>query len=705
MGPQQPFRGPSVYTRRNDFLLTAAGLLRPKCVVPSNCLNPDLSSGRRRLLTVAVIALLVTLFLELTFTLRRETQTWDEACHIFAGYNYWTSANFGDNPEHPPLVKLLAAVPLLRLPLHVPAHAGVFSKEEDFLTSEKFVFGNDAETILFRTRMAAALLTLLLAILIFVAGKEMFGEIPALVALTLFVFEPNMLAHGAVVTTDMGMACFLLATVYAFYRYVKAPSMGRVAVVGIAAGLALATKHSAILIFPILGLLSVYELVRRRASDAESRGKQAARLFVAICAIGIVSVAILWSFYGFHFQPKPGMNADARVTEYVTRLKNPVQSTMILAASHLHLLPQSYLFGLADVGITAEFSHSYLLGKIYPHGRWFYFPVAFSIKTSLGLLLLLALAAFAFWRSRVREWRELVFLLVPAVFYFLIAVASSMNIGIRHILPVYPFLMLLAGWGAWQLIKTQRRWVYVIILLLIWNVVSSLRTYPVYIAYSNELWGGPSQTYRYLSDSNVDWGQQLKTTKKYLDSRHIQNCWFAYFGAVVIDPSYYGVNCKPLTTIASVWLQPSIDVPASIDGPVLISAGVLSGYEFGPGELNPYDQFQHIRPTAVIEHGIFVFDGHFDIPLASALNHVTRSQLASRANRLDEALSEAQTAVAIAPRCVQAQAELGDVLARFEKRDESRRAFQTAWDAAQSTYPEFRSTWTLAQIKAGLQSR
>jgi len=200
----------------------------------------------------------------------------------------------------------------------------------------------------------------------------------------------------------------------------------------------------------------------------------------------------------------------------------------------------------------------------------------------------------------------------------------------------------------------------------------------------------------------VDWGQQLKSTKKYLDSRHVTNCWFAYFAAVVVEPSYYGVPCKPLTTIASVWLQPSIDVPASIDGPVLISAGVLSGYEFGPGELNPYDQFQHIRPSAVIEHGVFVFDGHFDIPLASALNHVTRAQLAANANHMDEALTEAQTAVALSSKSVQAQAELGDLLQRLHRNEESRRAYQIAQESAQNVLPEFRSTWTLAQIKAGL---
>jgi tetratricopeptide (TPR) repeat protein len=226
----------------------------------------------------------------------------------------------------------------------------------------------------------------------------------------------------------------------------------------------------------------------------------------------------------------------------------------------------------------------------------------------------------------------------------------------------------------------------------------------VYLAYSNELWGGPSQTYRYLTDSNADWGQQLKAVKKYLESRHTQDCWFAYFAAVVVDPTYYGVNCKPLTTIASVWLQPKIDIPASIDGPVLISAGVLSGYEFGPGQLNPYAQFQQLRPTAVIEDGVFVFDGHFEIPLAAALNHTTRAQLAVRANNLQDALSEAQAAAALAPHSLQAQAELGDVLRRLGRTEESRAAFQKALTSAETIGPEFQRGW-VPGLKVAVEGR
>jgi 4-amino-4-deoxy-L-arabinose transferase-like glycosyltransferase len=654
------------------------------------------ASARKRLSTGAVVFLLFILALELSLSIRRETQTWDEACHIFAGYSYWTRGDFAINPEHPPLVKLLAALPLLSMPLKVPPREKLFSKEEDFISARQFVYSNDAERIMFRTRMTAALFTLALALLVFLAAQEVFGFLPALLALTLFVFEPNVLAHGSLVTTDMALSCLLFATVYAFYRYLKMPSGSRLILVGVAAGLSLAAKHSGILVFPILIFLAIYELWHKSSPppiSGTSRSINTPRLAGALGAIALMAVFILWASYGFHVRPRPGVDAEARVSDYAARLNSPLQKKLITQFAHWRLLPESYLYGLADVGITAGFSHTYLFGKIYPHGQWFYFPAAFLIKTTITLMMFLLLLPFAIVLRGAKHRRELWFMTIPPAIYFAVAISSGMNIGVRHILPIYPFLVVLAGWAAAQFIRHRRRWAWMVAVIMAFGVVSSLRAFPTYIAYSNELWGGPANTYKYLSDSNVDWGQQLKSVKTYLDQRHVKNCWFAYFGEVVIDPHYYGIPCKPLTTISTVWLQPSIDVPVSIDGPVLISAGVLSGYEFGPGALNPYDQFQRISPTAVIEHGVFVFDGHFAIPLASALNHVTQAQLLDQGGHLVEALAEAQISVALSPDSVQTQTELGTILAKLNRPDDARQAFQQALTQATTVHPEMQSGW------------
>jgi hypothetical protein len=647
-----------------------------------------------------VVALVLVLGIQLALTVRQESQTWDEADHIFAGYMSWKRADFGLNPEHPPLVKLLATVPLLPMPLKVPELQKRDFKIEAFLDGKDFLYRNDADGILLRTRMAAATLTLLLAVLVFAATREMFGAGAAFVALTLLVFEPNLLAHGALVTTDAGISCFMFATVYAFYRYVKAPSLWRLLVVGLSAGLALATKHSGIFIFPILFLLAVCEVVRQRLAarrnteaatgeTAAGSGKRALRLAASLVAVTVVALAVLWAFYGFRYQARPaGWQLNPPLAVYAGWLK-PHEAWAVSTMARWHVLPESCLYGLADVRLTANFYTSYLLGRIYPHGVWFYFPVAFLIKSTLAFLALFLLAVVAVATRRLNRWREVLFLTVPPAFYLLVSMSAGMNIGVRHILPLYVFISALAGGGAWAFMSRNRKWAYAVAALLVFHAASSALTFPHYIAYSNELWGGPSNTYRLLSDSNADWGEQLKWTKKYLDERGVKDCWFVYFGEGVAEPSYYGIPCKPLPTLDSLWLDERIEVPASIDGTVLISASDLSGFEFGPGPLNPYEQFKRLKPTAVIGHEVFVFDGHFDIPLASALGHVQKAQNLLADGQAGQALAEAQGALALAPDAVQVRMALGDALAAAGRTDEARAEYEKALQLAKTVEPEF----------------
>jgi hypothetical protein len=166
---------------------------------------------------------------------------------------------------------------------------------------------------------------------------------------------------------------------------------------------------------------------------------------------------------------------------------------------------------------------------------------------------------------------------------------------------------------------------YAVAVLLVFQISTSLHAFPVYIPYANEVWGGPSQTYKLPSDSNADWGEQLKATKKYLDQRGVKDCWFVYFDEGVVDYSYYGIPCKALPTPDAMWVNEKFYPPAEIDGPVLINAANLSGFEYGAGELNPYEQFKSLTPTAVIAHEVFVYDGHFAIPNAAAIGHAQKS--------------------------------------------------------------------------------
>ncbi len=362
---------------------------------------------------------------------------------------------------------------------------------------------------------------------------------------------------------------------------------------------------------------------------------------------------------------------------------------MLQTVARFHLLPESYIYGLADVRIMSDFYTSFLLGKIYPHGVWFYFPLAFAIKSSLSFLILLLVAMWAIATRRLTAWREILFLTIPPIFHLIIAMSSGMNIGVRHILPMYPFLWILIAGTAWHLIQQNRRWAYVVAALLLFQMISTTRTYPAYIAYANELWGGPTQTYKLLSDSNADWGQQLKDVKLYLDRHGIQDCWFIYFAEGVADFGYYGIPCKPLPTADSLWVNEPANAPPVIDGTVLISAGDLSGFEFGPGALNPYEQFKALRPSAVIDYGVFVYEGHFEIPLAASIGHSQKAQELLDAGKLPEAFAEAQQAVALAPNAVKPNAVLGDIFTAMRRPEEARLSYEKALTLAKTVEPDF----------------
>lgn len=668
-------------------------------------MNSSAKPSNGALQAFAVAAFLLLLLLQLAFAARRNSFTFDECDHIYAGYMAWKHSDFGVNPEHPPLVKAVAALPLLGMKLQMPVPQDRNVKFDAFIGGRDFLFHNDADTMLFRARMAAASFTLLLALLVFLAAREMFGAGAGFLALALLVCDPNLLAHGALVTTDTGLSCFLVASIYCFYRYVKSPGPWRLMLAGLAAGCALAAKHTAILVFPMLILLALCELWlgsrsgRVNASPMPSGsmpplGTRALRLAGALLLVFGISVGVLWGFYGFRYAARPApLQLKPQLSTFIQRLPHPVDVSLLTTAADLRLLPESYLYGLTDVRKVADVRASFLFGKMYPHGVWFYFPVAFYIKSSLTFLALFLLALCTFAARKFPFGRETLFLLVPFVVYLAAAMAAGINMGIRHILPVYALLTILLGGVAWSLIRRNRAWTYVIFPLLLFQSVSTARAYPAYIAYANELWGGPSQTYKYLNESNVDWAQQLKSTKRYLDQHGVKECWFAYFAEGAIDYSYYGVPCRPLPTSNSLNSDEPVIAPPAIDGPVLISASVLSDTTIGPGALNPYEQFRYLKPAAQIDYGIFVFEGHFEIPLAASLRHLQRAELLLAANQVEAALSEAQFAAVLAPSSVKPQAMMGFAYSILNRPAEARAAYQRALTLAQTVEPEFQRYW------------
>ena len=665
---------------------------------------------------------------ELVFSIRQQSQTLNESVHIFSGYQYWRHRDFGANPEHPPLVKLVAALPLLALDLKEPPVVGGQTKYEHYMASIPFLYHNhtDAGVMLFRTRMAASVFTYLLAVLVFLCGYEMLGAGPALLGLALLVFEPNLLAHGALVTTDVGEACFLFASVYAFYRYVEKPTVGRLATCGVAVALALAAKHSGVVVVPILGLLTIVSLAiagwprPKKAVAPVKRGKRSevvARKTLPLAAALLVIFAIggagLWSFYTYRYTARPeGAALNPPLENFTQALHGGLQHDLVLALAHAHLLPESYLWGLTDVLVGAEGRVTFLLGKVYATGQWFYFPLVFLMKATLGLLLLLI--AFPFVAKRIGAPRELLFLTIPPVVFLGIAMSSDLNLGVRHILPVFPFLILLAAATASSLARRSRVAAYVVGALLLAHAASSLHAYPNYLAYSNEVVGGPSKSYRVMSDSNVDWGQGLTQAARYLAehrvSQHdapqhdVADCWFAYT-VPAVDPGLYRIPCRSLQSADDYrlgLLAPSY--PAVVAGTVLIGANEAAGQLWGPGELNPYKPFFDRRPDDIIAGSILVFHGSFDVSLAAAMNHAGRARRLLREKRPEDALAEARTAVELAPHSAEMQGTLCELMRQMNRAQEGEPACQAALSIARNVYPEFQSSRIPAMraIAAGL---
>jgi Dolichyl-phosphate-mannose-protein mannosyltransferase len=603
--------------------------------------------------------LLAVMWLQMGLSIRRISQTWDEGAHIFAGYSYWQSGDFGVNPEHPPLLKMLATLPILNLPLRAPDLRGQhpFFKIEEFVGARYFMAWNDPEKILFRTRMMASVLTLLLGLLIFAVGREMYGVAAGLFALAFFAFEPNFLAHGALVTTDVGLTLFMFAAVYAYYRYKKEPSALGLLLVGVTTGLAFASKHSGVLLVPMLLTLALVEIVRV-AREKSVLLKPLLQTFGEALAVAAIAVAILWAAYGFHYSARPkGMAMTPPLANQIDHLHSPYDIVILTALSQHHLLPEAYLYGLTDVRNMADTGHTYIFGQVYGHRVWYYFPAAFLIKSTLPILVLLMLVPIALTFGWLRLSRESLYLAVPTIVYVTEAIRSGLNLGIRHLLPVFPFLLIAVGATAAAAIARDRRWAYAVSALLLVHVVSSARTFPNYLAYSNEAWGGPSKTYKYLTDSNVDWAQQLKQAHQYLVQHQVKDCWIAYFAEAIVDRDSYGVGCKGLPT-ATARLDEAPEVPEAIDGTVLISASTLSGYEFLPDEPNPYAGFANVKPVAQIGDGMFVYQGHFEVPLASALAHARRAEMMLAENRVAEALQEAQIAQQLAPSSLEVRAAM-----------------------------------------------
>lgn len=625
-----------------------------------------MSSDRLRWFVPVVILLFVIFALEMFLSARLESQTFDEPAHLYAGYSYWLHRDYGINPEHPPLVKLVAALPLLVERPPCPPPPKIYFRGASAIGGAELLSHPDAQKLLAHSRIAVSVFAFLLGLLVILAGREMFGDWAALLALVLPVFSPLIISNGPLIGTDIGAAGLIFGTVYAFYRFVKKPSAARLAVCVVAAGLALAAKHSALSIFLFLVLLSLVEIALYRPQTGEDRLRgyirYGLRLAGALALIALGAVAILWAFYGFRYAARPDNGQIIPATAvYLQHLHSPVERGLIAFAERHHLLPEAYLYGLTDVVIISnEGRVMYLFGKLYPNGRWFYFPAAFVIKATIGFLLLLLLVPFARVIRGSERRREVLFLVVPIVAYAAIAMMSKLDIGIRHLMPMMPFLFVLVGAAAVSLASQSRAWAWVVAALLCLQVGSSLYAFPNYLPYSNEIFGGPSRTHQVLADSNVGWGGGLKALAAYIHQHNITKCWLGY--SALPNPRDFGIPCEQLPTFFAILKDTGQQqaVPPQIQGPVFLSSEEVVGSFWGTPSMSPFDQFSQMRPSHVIAGEILEYDGTFNVESIAAASHLLMADTLLSQKKPKDAIANAQAAVALDPGFLYAHETLED---------------------------------------------
>ena len=220
------------------------------------------------------------------------------------------------------------------------------------------------------------------------------------------------------------------------------------------------------------------------------------------------------------------------------------------------------------------------------------------------------------------------------------------------------------------------------------HMISALTVFPNYIAYANEAWGGPKNLHNLLSDANVDWAQQLYQVKEWQDKHPSEECWFAYFAHPEIDPVVYGIHCHHMPTIDTFWLGGADVIPPTIEGNVFISAGDLSGCEWPSGRMNPYREFQSRKPAEIIDDGVLVYQGRFDVHQTAALSRAINAFHLMWKGNANDALPLAHEAVAIDPTDIMSETALGDASFALGNKEEARKAWQAALGTARQLEPD-----------------
>ena len=515
---------------------------------------------KNRLAALAAAAVLAMYWWMATSVSDSMCTTGDEIAHLTAGYSYWTTNDYRLQPENGNLPQRWAALPLLGRGLRFPTldqDAWRISDVWDMGFQWFYRSGNDLPGMLRAGRGMIALFGVATGALVFLWARRLAGSRAALLAVSLFAFCPTMLANGALVTSDMAATCMFLAAVTAFWAMAHRLSPARLALFVLALGLLCVAKFSAPLVAPMCAILFAVRVARPGALPAswplprllDGRARVALALVAATVAACALAVAVIWASYGFRYamyrQYEPNRVRSLVGWDVLEDQGGPVVPAFRFARAH-RLLPESYIYGFAHTYRFSRYRKAFLNGEYRSTGWVQFFPYTTAVKTPLALFALLAMAGLHAaslrrdarqWRGRLYEWSPLLSLFAV---YWAFSLTSGLNIGHRHIMPVYPVLFVMAaGAAAW--VTAPLRWAgAAVALLAAWFAAESLRIRPHYLAYFNEL-VGPANAWRHVVDSSLDWGQDLPSLRRWMDAHPDPGPVFiSYFGSGDLDT--YGIR-------------------------------------------------------------------------------------------------------------------------------------------------------------------
>jgi hypothetical protein len=510
---------------------------------------------------VIALILLSLLFFVSLITAGLNSLTFDEKAHIPAGYSYLEYQDYRVNPEHPPLAKSIPALPLVFQEYQFPFESENWQQKNEaprwwvqFDLGDEFLYQSDnnpREMILW-SRLFMILMLVFLGWFLFNWAREIGGNKTALMTLFLFSFSPTMIAHGQLVTTDVGAALGVVLATRFWLRFLKNPIPKNIVLASLFLALGLLFKFSLVLLIPFLGLITlIYTLI--------NFPKKTLKYLVLSLVIGSIAVtAVIWPVYAWHNWNQP---IEQQIRDTQADLKdNPIPPVRDLVyrmteTQHLRHLAQYFRGLLMATQRTGWGNNVYFLGEMSAKGWWYYFPVIFLLKEPLALHLLSLFLLMAFLYLLVKKRKPILGMIknnftlfsffVFILIYWAAALIGNLNIGIRHLIPTLPFLYLILAEGMRRLMIKRRKLVFFFSACFFWYGLSSILAFPHYLPYYNELAGGSEVGYLHAVDSNYDWGQDFYRLMEFIEENEVDSIYLDYFGGE--NPSYWlGDKYKPL---------------------------------------------------------------------------------------------------------------------------------------------------------------